>query len=114
MVAALAPRLRPRWLAGVVGRFLALLTANSEHDAFRSDVVVEAEAAFDSRPVLPAIEVPVLLVNGDQDDYFPIDVVRETAALIADCTCVVYPGRDHLGAASDRRLASDILAFVGR
>lgn len=80
----------------------------------RHDAIVEAEAevAFDSRAVLPRIRVPVLLLCGDRDRFFPKEVVEETARLIPDCTLVWYPGRGHLRACTSRRVAHDVLAFA--
>ncbi|NLI17628.1 MAG: alpha/beta fold hydrolase [Actinomycetales bacterium] len=48
------------------------------------DLIVETEAglAFDSRAVLPEITVPVLLIAGDRDQFFPRAVIDEKAALI--------------------------------
>jgi len=79
------------------------------------DVLIEqrAEESFDSRHVLPRIQVPVLLLAGDRDRFFPRDVVVETARLIPRCTLIWYRGRGHLRSAIDRRIASDALAFMG-
>jgi hypothetical protein len=73
-------------MAPILGSAVGLLP-RSEHDRFTTDVMVEAEAevAFDSRDILPLIEVPVLLIGGDRDVYFPLDLIRETARLIPDC-----------------------------
>jgi pimeloyl-ACP methyl ester carboxylesterase len=77
-------------------------------------VEIEAEISFDSRPVLTRIERPVLLVSGDHDRFFPLQVVQETVRLIPDCTLVLYEGQGHVKAASSRRVAHDVLAFVHR
>jgi hypothetical protein len=60
----------------------------------------------------PDISVPVLLVCGDQDLYFPKEVYEETARLIPDCTLRMYEGIGHVRAAFDKRLAQDVLDFV--
>lgn len=75
-------------------------------------VEYQAELAFDARPVLPRISVPVLLLAGDRDVIFPKPFVEETAALIPDCTVVWYEGLGHLRACSSRRLPHDIVAFA--
>ena len=104
---------RLRWLrrllAPAVGR--ALFT---DHRCPSEDVLteLEAELAFDSRAVLPTIRVPVLLISGGSDRFFPPAVVDETAALVPDCTVVRYEGRGHLGTGTDKRVARDLLAFV--
>jgi pimeloyl-ACP methyl ester carboxylesterase len=84
------------------------------HPHFASDVMVEAEAevACDARDVLPDITVPVLLVCGDEDVYFPKEVYEETARLIPDCTLRMYEGVGHVGAVMDRRFPQDVLDFV--
>ena len=75
---------------------------------------VRAETSFDSRSVLPTVRVPVLIVSGDRDRFFPPAIIDETAALIPDCTVVRYRGRGHLGTGTDKRVAADVLAFLGR
>lgn len=87
-----------------------------DHDQFASDVMVEADAemALDSRPVLPRIRVPVLLIGGDKDFYIPVARYHETARLIPDCTLKIYEGESHVGAIRSRRLAPDILDFIKR
>lgn len=80
------------------------------------DLLVEAdaEAAFDARPVLPRIGVPVLMLCGDRDQFFSREAVLQTCAAIPDCTLVWYRGKGHLGAASSRRVPQDVLAWVRR
>jgi pimeloyl-ACP methyl ester carboxylesterase len=103
-------RLRP------VRRLLAPLIAKGVIDASPAQdmlIEVEAEIAFDSRPVLPRIAVPVLLVCGDRDQFFSRRVIRETAELIPDSRIVWYPGMAHVRAASSSRVPRDVLAFAG-
>jgi pimeloyl-ACP methyl ester carboxylesterase len=90
------------------------MMAGEAHPSFASDVMVEAEAevACDARDVLPAIPVPVLLVCGDADLYFPKEVYEETARLIPDCTLRMYAGAGHVRAIRDRRFPQDVLEFV--
>ncbi|EYR63963.1 hypothetical protein N866_16945 [Actinotalea ferrariae CF5-4] len=71
-----------------------------------------AEAAFDARPVLGEITVPVLLLAGDRDRCFERETVVETAALIPHCTLVWYRGRGHMRTAMDARVGRDILQFA--
>jgi pimeloyl-ACP methyl ester carboxylesterase len=108
----LLPGPRSRWLrrllAPVIGRMVV------DQRIPPGDYLVEAaaEEAFDSRQVLPGIRVPVLLVSGDRDRFFPPAVVEETARLIPRSTLVRYPGKGHFGTSSDKRLARDVLDFV--
>jgi pimeloyl-ACP methyl ester carboxylesterase len=112
----LVPRNRIPGLDRVVGVILGPLVSTGRHPWFRSDVLVEAEAsrAFDGRDILPTISVPVLLIGGDQDEFFPPDIVEETARLIPDCTLRLYAGKGHEQVFTDRRLPEDILDFVAR
>ncbi|MGH3587552.1 MAG: alpha/beta fold hydrolase, partial [Pseudonocardia sp.] len=71
-----------------------------------------AELSFDSRPVLPRIASPVLLLCGDRDRFFPPEIVEETVRLIPDCTHIRYEGQGHMKVATSRRVAHDVLAFV--
>ena len=75
-------------------------------------VETEAEMSFDARPVLPGIDVPVVLLCGDRDRFFPLDVVEETARLIPGCTLVRYEGQGHLKVAASSRVPLDVLTFV--
>jgi pimeloyl-ACP methyl ester carboxylesterase len=77
-------------------------------------VEYQAELAFDARPVLPRISVPVLVVAGDRDVVFPRQYVEETVRLIPDCTLVWYEGLGHLRACASGRLPHDIVAFADR
>ena len=104
---------RLRWLrrllAPLVGRVLFADLRCPPKDVLTE---LQAELDFDSRPVLPMIRVPVLLLSADRDRFFPPAVIEETAALIPHCTVVRYAGKGHVGAATDKRVADDVLAFV--
>lgn len=111
---ALGPDIRVPGVARVAGAVMGRFMFGETHPYFASDVMVEAEAevACDARAVLPEIRVPVLLVCGDQDMYFPREVYEETARLIPDCTLRMYEGIGHVGAVTDKRFPRDVLAFV--
>jgi pimeloyl-ACP methyl ester carboxylesterase len=110
----MAPNLRVPGAARVLGAVMGRMMAGEAHPSFASDVMVEAEAevACDARSVLPAIRVPVLLVCGDEDLYFPKAVYEETARLIPDCTLRMYEGAGHVGAIRAPRFPGDVLEFV--
>ena len=105
------PDIRPRWVTCLLAWAVARVSF-AAYDAH--DVLVAAEAVngFDGREILPSIAVPVLLVCGDRDRFFTKEAYEETADLIADCTLRMYPGKDHIGAMSDKRLPRDVLDFV--
>jgi pimeloyl-ACP methyl ester carboxylesterase len=50
----------------------------------------------DSRPMLPSIRVPTLVLVGDEDRLTPPEQSREMAALIPGARLVVVPGSGHL------------------
>lgn len=106
---------RNRWIRRLVGGWIgrSLLSGRSFPPG---DLLVEAEAelSFDARRSLARIEVPVVLLCGDRDRFFPTDVVDETARLIPDCTLVRYEGQGHMQVATSSRVVHDVLAFVGR
>ncbi|MDJ0351585.1 alpha/beta fold hydrolase [Pseudarthrobacter sp. PH31-O2] len=110
----LIPNERLRWLRRLLGPVISRLVITGAGYPL-ADVLteVEAEVSFDSRAVLPHIRRPVLLLCGGSDQFFPQDVARETAGLIPDCTLIWYEGMGHLRAASSRRIARDVLAYVG-
>lgn len=113
MAAGLLSDSRLPWTAPIIGAVMGAVPL-PDHDEFSSDVMieVEAQAGFDSRPVLPHIRVPVHLIAGDRDLYFPVEVVAETDRLIPDCTLSIYRGRGHAGVVRDRRLGYDICSFA--
>lgn len=99
-----------RRLLGVpMGRMLAKSASRPD------DVLVETAAVMDvdTRPVLPRITAPVLLIFGDKDTSFAPDIVEETARLIPACTLVRYSERGHGGAAWDERTPGHVLDFIG-
>lgn len=110
----LLPGERMRWVRRMLGPMTGRMLTGRAYPV--SDVVVEtqAELDFNSRAILPDVAVPVLMVCGDRDLFFPADLVAETAALIPDCTVVWRPGRGHVKTTTDQRSAADILAFLNR
>jgi len=78
-----------------------------------SDGVVEIEAILkaDFADQLANIKVPTLVVGGDQDFFAPAVFIRETANRIPNAKLILYQGLGH-DAASSKRLANDVLAFL--
>ena len=109
------PGERSRWARRLVGPWIGRGLLSGKHYPPADLLVeIEAEISFDARPVLPRIEMPVLLLCGDRDQFYPKEVVAETVRLIPDCTLVWYEGQGHMKAATNRRVAHDVLAFVNR
>ena len=71
-------------------------------------------ANADMRAELQKIQVPALIIHGDQDASAPIDLTgRKTAELIPGASLTVYPGAGHGLYASDHdTLNADLLTFI--
>jgi len=95
------------WLLGPT------LIGKDNTPTFRHDVRIEAQAEANHDPLqsLGRIRIPVLLLCGDQDPYFPIDFYRETADLIPGATLKVYPGKGH-NLVDDEGVSEDILDWL--
>jgi pimeloyl-ACP methyl ester carboxylesterase len=53
-------------------------------------------ARADSRPLLPGIEIPTLVLVGEGDAITPPDVAREMAEMVEWASLVVVPESGHL------------------
>ncbi|MFO1055553.1 MAG: alpha/beta hydrolase [Dongiaceae bacterium] len=75
---------------------------------------IKAFSETDLTADLAAVDVPTLLVHGDDDQIVPIaDSSLLSAKLIRNATLKVYPGAPHgLTATHKDRLNADLLAFV--
>ncbi|WP_214410050.1 alpha/beta fold hydrolase [Sphaerisporangium fuscum] len=86
-------------------------------DAGRQDhsdavTVLNAEDGFDLRGRLGDITAATLLIQGDRDVVYPLELARQTVAGIPDARLVIYPGRTHSATFTDKRFAPDALAFL--
>jgi len=75
---------------------------------------LKLNADADMRAELQKIQIPALIVHGDQDASAPMGLTgRRTAGLIAGASLIVYPGAGHGLYASDHdALSADLLAFI--
>ncbi|WP_426308881.1 alpha/beta fold hydrolase [Cellulosimicrobium sp. E-16] len=75
---------------------------------------IAAFSATDFRPDLAAIDVPTLVIHGDDDQIVPFSVGgRRTADLVDGAVLTVYEGSGHALPDTDReRLHADLLAFI--
>jgi non-heme chloroperoxidase len=75
---------------------------------------IAAFSATDFRPDLAAVDVPTLVIHGDDDQIVPIDVGgRRSAALIEGALLKVYAGSSHALPDTERdRLHADLLQFI--
>jgi class 3 adenylate cyclase len=58
-------------------------------------------AEIDVRPVLPTIQVPTLVIHGEDNRYVPIEASRYMAERIPGAQLVEIPGMQHLPVADD-------------
>ena len=98
-----------RALAPLVGRLLAAMKVPP------GDLLVErdAEETYDARNVLGRIKAPVLILSAERDEFFPPEIVAETAASIANCTVITYRRLTHAQGAASNRPIRDVLAWLG-
>ncbi len=75
---------------------------------------IEAFSETDFTEDLRKIDVPTLIVHGDDDQVVPIDAAgRATAKLVRTAKLIVYPGAPHgLTDTHKDRFNADLLAFI--
>jgi pimeloyl-ACP methyl ester carboxylesterase len=92
--------------AALLPTMFALPVAAADVEAFRAALESFHPAGFramanasaeDLRDVLPAIDVPALLLYGDRDERAPMAVAEALHAAIAGSRLVVLPGAGHVG-----------------
>ncbi len=71
-------------------------------------------ADFAPLVTLAALQVPVLLVHGDQDAVVPVEDVHRLARVARDPTVLVIPGAGHAEAVDTTVLADALRAFARR
>ena len=75
---------------------------------------LDADLHHDTTGQLGGISAPTLVVGGNEDPFFPEDLLRETAEKIPDATLRVYEGAGHgVPKERKRRYEEDTLAFIG-
>jgi non-heme chloroperoxidase len=75
---------------------------------------IAAFSATDFRPDLAKIDVPTLVIHGEDDQVVPVDVGgRASSALIDGAQLKVYPGAPHgITHTHQEELSADLLAFL--
>lgn len=75
---------------------------------------ITAFSATDFRPDLARIDVPTLVIHGDDDQIVPFEIGgKRSAAMIPGAQLIVYHGRPHGLPYTDRdRLHADLLTFI--
>jgi non-heme chloroperoxidase len=77
---------------------------------------IAAFSATDFRPDLAKIDVPTLVIHGDDDQIVPFEVGgKRSAELIDGAELKVYPGAPHgITHTHHRQLTADLLEFINR
>jgi non-heme chloroperoxidase len=75
---------------------------------------IKAFSETDTTEDLKAIDVPTLILHGDDDQIVPIvAAARKSAELVKGATLKVYPGAPHgLSGAHEQEFNADLLAFL--
>jgi non-heme chloroperoxidase len=81
------------------------------HNAYES---IAAFSATDFRPDLDAVDIPTLVIHGDDDQVVPYAVGGQaSAARIKNARLITYPGAPHgITDTHKHQLSQDLLAFL--
>lgn len=78
-------------------------------------VTIDADLAHDAKDRLAEIHAPTLVVSGEEDFFYPVDLVQETAAGIDGAWLEVLPRTGHkMGLAAKRRFDRAVKEFLSR
>jgi pimeloyl-ACP methyl ester carboxylesterase len=94
-----------------VGQFAKLERLSASPGAVRAISLLNAQ--IDIRPVLPAVQVPTLVLHRRTDGRVPIEAGRDLASRIPNARFIEYPDGDHaFWAGNAEALLGDIEEFV--
>jgi pimeloyl-ACP methyl ester carboxylesterase len=100
--AAIVEELIPKLLAPAtragrpaIERSLRAMMESAAPAAIAAALAAMAERA-DSAPLLPAIDVPALVIGGEHDVMTPPDAIRGWAARLPDARCHIIPAAGHV------------------
>ena len=115
IVEALYPPGIMRWMMRAVMWMIGNSVLGTQSSTFKQDVLIEAKAevSHDSIESLKRIKIPVLILLGGNDFYFPAKSAEEMAALIPSSTLKIYPRKGH-EIMDDKEFAQDIAEFIHR
>jgi pimeloyl-ACP methyl ester carboxylesterase len=79
-----------------------------------SDMVAfaRAEDAFDVTARLGEITAPTLVIAGERDKVYGLDLLRRTAEGVRDGRLIVYEGASHASTITNKCLGNDVAAFL--
>lgn len=99
-----------RFAAGAMGWLFGRgFAADDPTDMVRT---VLAEDAFDAEPHLGRITAPTLVIGGENDPFYSVDLFERTAAGIPDGRAIVIPGKSHIYVAGSQETAALALGFL--
>ncbi|MGI5163359.1 alpha/beta fold hydrolase [Spirillospora sp. CA-253888] len=73
---------------------------------------IRAEDGFDVGDRLAGINIPTLVIGGDRDAAYPVEIFRRTATGIPGGALIVYPRTGHVGSFTHKSFASDVQGFL--
>jgi pimeloyl-ACP methyl ester carboxylesterase len=104
-----------RWVMSSIMWLMGGSFVGQHGDTFNRDVLIEAraEVEHDALESIKRISVPILLLIGGEDFYFPAESAREMATLIPNAMLKIYPGKGH-EIMNEKQFGEDIRAFIER
>ena len=75
-------------------------------------ITLFAEDDVDLRDRLDQITAPTLVIGGDRDPVYPVELFGETAERMQHGRLILLPGKGHLSVQGGPFLARDVLAFL--
>ena len=89
------------------------MLGDSYDEVFRRDILIEAQAEIDhdGSESLRRISIPVLILAGENDNYFPQEFFQRTVDFFPGGKLHIYPGKGHNILDNDEA-AKDIIAWV--
>jgi pimeloyl-ACP methyl ester carboxylesterase len=98
-------------MAKVLGSLSGRAPAPTEAADFVA--TVDADLDHNATSELPQLEMPVVVIGGAEDPFFPEPVLRETAAQIPQGELRLYPDAGHgLPKKHSKQLQQDVLGFL--
>lgn len=102
-----------RAAATVGGYVVGLFLRRSVRDLGDFVITLEALLAHDGRDLLPRIQVPTLIIGGDEDVFYPREMLESMHSCVKDSKLILYPQVGH-GALEFRKqeFDRDVLEFL--
>jgi pimeloyl-ACP methyl ester carboxylesterase len=103
--------LQPAWLAGPLAPFAALiLSLDTPENPSDLLITIAAEDQFNYQDRLAEITAPTLVIAGECDPFYSVELFQATADGIPNARLILYPGLGH--PAAGKQFERDVLAFL--